>query len=1062
MADEFTPNDRKYINTLLAQKNQESTYIGIADKISKKKNKKPSKRIILLTKHRVIYLKPGQTRVKKETHFLDIVEIKSSNASEIIVVSKTFTYGLNTPKADDIINNIRLLFSQSYLGAPEDAGFKLDVKPSSRLGDIQPKELPCGGFVETYQFLCDYYPSTPVRLDICWDMDHIVSVRNIKTFNMNEIEQPISASDIKALLGALKYNTYFKSLVFNGIPMGKDQLTALADTLRTNSTIEDLSMNNVGAKGDTLPIVAMTLGANKNIGLTSIDLSHNPIEDKGMIPFSNYIGASPRGIASLDFSNTSMGKAGVSALSNALKKNVKMPSSLTYLNLSNNKMEADGSAALANFLANPNALRTLNISNTLPTMETIVGALVRGCLELRHLDLSDNRLTKKEVTHLVRFIGASATLKSINISNTKVPVENLKELVVAITSNLYLQDINFDTKNNDLGIAGARMLASLADKIPNISVLDVSENDFGDEGVSVICEGFCQNNSVKRLVLNGNFKVSKTKSRPSAIESVVNLLEAGTSLESLHMTNGTSKTQLKTEILPIIYSLATNDSLLELDISGHQMGNKGAIALGKALQTNKALNTLVWDDNMTGLAGFAGLQVGLERNLTLKNMPKPLVDIMQAHRENPAKLTAIIKDIDYCINRNQAPLRKMESSGSGVGATNLAFLASGQQQSIEKWLNKIKSVGRKTTDPEHVVAIKDAENTEKVIGGMHLIKEAVHASLEMELNQKLKEFVSVVGEVVNKKKEEMLQQILKTMQGTFQSMDQSAYKRLATGIQYGSKDIDESGIESTLVKGAGAELSNKVHECFLSALEIASDYTYEKIGNGLESVFQDLIHEENAAAAAASEGPETPTLGRANPPSTPTSPTAPSTTPTPVTPTPVAVAPAPAPAAVSNNVPPPVAPRTVGPPPTAPRTGIAAPGTGPQSPEVQVQKPPQPMFKVGTKVAANPALAAAIAKNIGGGGAPPMFRKPAAEPAPEPTPTPTPTPAAAPTKTTPSKPVVVKKDKDPKKSSSAGAGGEISDAPESDAESLSHVTKSRPQVQHKRKPPTRRPAPPPS
>jgi hypothetical protein len=47
------------------------------------------------------------------------------------------------------------------------------------------------------------------------------------------------------------------------------------------------------------------------------------------------------------------------ALCNALKKNVHMSSTLVHLDISHNKLDADGSSALAAFLANPNQLRVL-------------------------------------------------------------------------------------------------------------------------------------------------------------------------------------------------------------------------------------------------------------------------------------------------------------------------------------------------------------------------------------------------------------------------------------------------------------------------------------------------------------------------------------------------------------------------------------------------------------------------------------------------------------------------------------------------------------------------------
>ncbi|EGC33420.1 hypothetical protein DICPUDRAFT_98559 [Dictyostelium purpureum] len=1054
MSEEISANDRKYITNLLNQRNQESILLISGDKISKKKSKKPSKRIILLTKNRVLFIKPGQSKVKKEAHLLDINEIKSSNSNEVIIVSaqQKFQYGMNTNgKADEIIHQIRTVFSQQFLGYPEDVSFKLtDIQPQSRLKELSPKDLPCGGFVETYSSLCDYW-GIPIRGDICWDISNITSSKNIKSFNFGEIEQPISIGDIKCLLTALKYNGYFKGLNFNNHPFAKDQFQILADVLKVNSTVEDLSMNNVGLRSDTLPIIANSLSANKNLALTSIDISNNQVEDKGLGAFAQYIAGSLRGIASLDLSNTSTGKLGINQVTSALKKNIKMPSTLSYLNLSGNKMEADGSAGLASFLANPNCLRTLILSNTTPSMETIVGALVIGCSELKTLDISENvgKLTKKEVAHLVRFISSSSTLKNFNFSGTKVPVDCLKELVVAISSNIYLQEVNLDIRNNDLGIAGARMLASLSDKLSNIVYLDCSENDFGDEGVSVICEGFVTNNSIKKLVLNGNFKTSKTKSRAAAIESVITLLESECPIESLHITAGSGKSlsPLKNDILPLVYSLATNSSLLEIDISGHQMGNKGAIALGKALQTNKTLHTLIWDENQTGVVGFSGFQVGLERNLTLKNMPTPLTDIIAAHRENPVKLSQTLKEIDNCINRNQSPSRAFEGT-AGIGATNLSFLASGQQQQIEKLMNRIKSIGRKVTDPENLLIIKDAENTEKVIGGIHLIKEAIHASLEMELNQKLKQFVSVVNDAIDSKKKEMTQQILESMQNTFKSMDQATMKGLAAGIQFGSKDVDEEQIHSTLVKGAGAELSSRAHECFISSLDIASDYTYEKITMGLESVFKDLVLEELNQSQGDNSTPidHSPVPVRAAPQATsPPLASFPTSKPPPQA--------APVPPSGGNA-----------PPPLVPRTGAAAPK--PQSPEVQAgagAPAPQPKFG-GSKVAANSAVAQAMIRGMMGG--PPPMRKPAAPVSGEDTPSQPPAGAApSPSNITPSKPKpsVAPRAVTPvkKPTPSSGTPGSISDAPETDdSVELTHATKSRPQVSHKRKPPTRRPRPP--
>ena len=146
-------------------------------------------------------------------------------------------------------------------------------------------------------------------------MEHTYSTKNIKTFDLSEFEQPLHQQDIRALLTALRYNTHFKSLVACDIPFTKDQLTTLADTLKTNAAIESLKLSSIGARAEAVTTIFTALAANKNLGmfewwkvdacelflmyslaLTELDLSNNPIEDKGITAVANFIGATPRGI----------------------------------------------------------------------------------------------------------------------------------------------------------------------------------------------------------------------------------------------------------------------------------------------------------------------------------------------------------------------------------------------------------------------------------------------------------------------------------------------------------------------------------------------------------------------------------------------------------------------------------------------------------------------------------------------------------------------------------------------------------------------------------------------
>jgi len=70
-------------------------------------------------------------------------------------------------------------------------------------------ERPCGNYSAAYAAFCTFH-GVPVRADIIWDVDHLFPATNITTFNLKEFEHPLTPSDFKCLLSALKFNSYFK------------------------------------------------------------------------------------------------------------------------------------------------------------------------------------------------------------------------------------------------------------------------------------------------------------------------------------------------------------------------------------------------------------------------------------------------------------------------------------------------------------------------------------------------------------------------------------------------------------------------------------------------------------------------------------------------------------------------------------------------------------------------------------------------------------------------------------------------------------------------------------
>eukprot|EP01105_Mastigella_eilhardi_P005915 TRINITY_DN17594_c0_g1_i1.p1 TRINITY_DN17594_c0_g1~~TRINITY_DN17594_c0_g1_i1.p1 ORF type:complete len:1166 (+),score=359.54 TRINITY_DN17594_c0_g1_i1:518-3499(+) len=713
-------------------------------------------------------------------------------------------------------------------------------------------------------------------------MEHLVEVQKLDKFNINEFETP-SPSDIRAMMHALKYNNYFKGIEAPDFPLGRDkaQLDAVFDCLKTNSKVESLDISNVGAKPENIVQLATALLANKNTQLIDLNLSGNPIEGVGVQSLCKFIETAPHGIVTLNFDNCRIDSKGFQALGAALKKNVKMAGSLTYINLSHNKIDPEGSVGICSFFSNPNGIRHLQIKETSANLETICGAIVRGCPELRLLDLSCNKITPKVIPHLTKWIGSSSSLETLNLSGTAIPPEGFRDILQAIASNVYLKNVTVKAKSNSLGVAGAKAIAPVLSSMKNIEALDIGDNDFTEDGVALIANALCENDTLRFLGLDANMSAKSKKGNAEGFGALITLIESNKTLNSLSL--GGSKTMQPKidDLLSFIYHVGVNDTVTELNLACNGMGNKGAIALGKALQTNKFLKTLAWDDNGTTVQGFVGFKVGLERNRTLKTMNLPILDISACMKElqvnQIGKFQKLVSDIGECVSRNQNPASRFEASkGFQMGALMLNM---GQQSFVDAQLLKIKrnDPAKKCERDPYCAVLDDAAKTQKVITGFHLLKEETQDELDMALKKTLAGFVQEAAKVVYQTKSAMKSKMMELLEKNFESFDAETFRPLKTAIDYGAKPFDDSTLENILVNAAGTEILNKASEFYSSTVEVATDYVYEKVMDSLDDLFEDITSEKpeaedeeeesDSATSAASpvsavSAPATPTLHR--------------------------------------------------------------------------------------------------------------------------------------------------------------------------------------------------------
>lgn len=109
------------------------------------------------------------------------------------------------------------------------------------------------------------------------------------------------------------------------------------------------------------------------------------------------------------------------------------------------------------------------------------GALLRGCAtNLVHLNVARNSFSSKKTKEIPpsfkQFFTATLSLKYLNISSCKLPLEALKHLLLGLACNESTVGLELDMSGNNLGSMGAHVLESCIHGVRCIASLDISDS----------------------------------------------------------------------------------------------------------------------------------------------------------------------------------------------------------------------------------------------------------------------------------------------------------------------------------------------------------------------------------------------------------------------------------------------------------------------------------------------------------------------------------------------------------------------------------------------------------
>uniref|UniRef100_A0A673TM80 Capping protein regulator and myosin 1 linker 1 n=1 Tax=Suricata suricatta TaxID=37032 RepID=A0A673TM80_SURSU len=800
------------------------------------------------------------TKLELTFSYLEIHGVLCSKPAQMVVETDKHSISMKMASPDDVsdvLAHIGTCLRRIFPGlSPVRIMKKVSMEPAERLASLQAlwdsqpvaEQGPCGGFSQMYACVCDWLGFS-YREEVQWDVDTIYLTQDTRELNLQDFSH-LDHRDLIPIIAALEYNQWFTKLSSKDLKLSADVCEQILRVVSRSNRLEELVLENAGLRTDFAQKLAGALAHNPNSGLHTINLAGNPLEDRGVSSLSIQFAKLPKGLKHLNLSKTSLSPKGVNSLSQSLSANPLTATTLTHLDLSGNALRGDDLSSMYNFLAQPNAIAHLDLSNTECSLDMVCAALLRGCLQhLAVLNLSravfSHRKGKDVPPSFKQFFSSSLSLMQLNLSGTKLSPEPLKALLLGLACNHNLKGVSLDLSNCELGhclrSGGAQVLEGCIAEIHNITSLDISDNGL-ESDLSTLIVWLSKNRSIQHLALGKNFNNMKSKNLTPVLDSLVQMIQDEESpLQSLSLADS----KLKTEVTIIINALGSNTSLTKVDISGNGMGDMGAKMLAKALQINTKLRTVIWDKNNITAQGFQDIAVAMEKNYTLRFMPIPMYDASQALKTNPEKTEEALQKIENYLLRNHETRKFLQEQAYRL---QQGIVSSTTQQMIDRicvkvqdHLNSLRNCAGDAVQEDLKSAerlMRDAKNSKTLLPNLYHVGGASWAGATGLLSGPIQETLESMAGEVTKVVDEQLKVLLESMVDAAENLCPNVMKKahIRQDLIHASTEkisIPRTFVKNVLLEQSGLDILNKISEVKLTVASFLSDRIVDEILDAL-------------------------------------------------------------------------------------------------------------------------------------------------------------------------------------------------------------------------------------
>uniref|UniRef100_A0A8C9RQ31 Capping protein regulator and myosin 1 linker 3 n=1 Tax=Scleropages formosus TaxID=113540 RepID=A0A8C9RQ31_SCLFO len=812
----------------------------------------------VLATWRLYFLAPKvPSKVEVTFNFLEIRSMSTQPEQRVIIETDKSTYCVRLQSQDHLdhmVSYISFALSRIFnnsMFAPSICVSQGDLADGNRKFSPNSEtsvetQRACGGFSETYSALCDYN-GIGCKEEVQWDVDTIYHSQDNREFNLLDFSH-LESRDLAVIVASIAYNTWFTKLYCKDLRIGSEVTEQVLHTLSKSSSLEEITLENVGLKADFPQKMAVALSENPASVIHSLNLAHNTLDNQGVSNLIQQVCRLSKGLRLLNLSKTSLSSKGVMSLSQALCSSDDYSNSLLHLDLSKNPGVLSGEDAtnLYLFLAQPNCLVHLDLSGTDCAVDSLFGALLRGCCaDLSYLNLSRNSFSHKKMRETMplfrQFFSSAFSLSHVSLAGIKLPADALRTLFIGLSSNPHINDLHLDISGCELRSSGAGVISELFPRVSCIGTLDISDNGL-DADLLPVVTALSRHPSLKHLLVGKNFNV-KSRVLDEILQKLVQLIqEEECGLQSLSL----AESRLRSRGTMLVNALGSNTCLRKVDLSGNGLEDIGAKMLSKALQINTTLRSVTWDRNNTSALGFQDVARALEHNFTLQYMPLPVSDITQAYRCAPEKTEQALTKIQRALLRNNQTQRFSQRQALRL---HQGLVTSTAEQVMERLCVRVQQqvcVLRGVSDGEELQAarqvLKEARNSRALYPSLCELAHVL--SVDGPVRQKLD---SLSGELA-KAADKELQVIVDSMVSLCRELcplSSATAEHLTPPLSSVSErvSVPRSAIRTALMERAAQDIHRALEEVKLSVVSYLTNSIVDQILQELYATHKTLTRQ---------------------------------------------------------------------------------------------------------------------------------------------------------------------------------------------------------------------------